>query len=109
VRVELRGFEVREIHEVFPDARSLTERQRQKLCQMLSRAMLEMRLLGWGGKAGQAADLADAFHNLPAMLWSEDFSLDFFRTFLEGYRQKYPDGWGAGYLKMLEDVRAEEV
>ena len=99
---------MREIDGAFPDAKTLTERQRQKLCQMIYSAMLEMRILGRGGKAGQVADLADAFHNLPAMLWSEDFSLDFFRTFLEGYRQKYPDGWGTGYLKMLDEVEAEE-
>jgi hypothetical protein len=95
------------MHKVFPDARPLTERQRQWLCQMIYRALLEMRILGWGGKAEQAADLADAFHNLPAMLW-EDFSLDFFRKFLEAYRQKYPDGGGAGYLKMLDEAMAEE-
>jgi hypothetical protein len=34
--------------------------------------------------------------------------LDFFRKFLEAYRQKYPEGGGAGYLKMLDEVIAEE-
>jgi len=33
---------------------------------MMHYAFIEMRLLGWGGKAEQVADLADAFHNLPA-------------------------------------------
>ena len=99
---------MREIHKVFPDARPLTERQRQQLCQMIYRALLEARVLGWGCRAEQAADLADAFHNLPVMLWSEDFSLDFFRKFLEAYRQKYPDGGGTGYLKMLDEVIAED-
>ena len=99
---------MREIHKVFPDAKPLTERQRRKLCEMLYRALLEIRALGWDGKAEQIADLADAFHNLPAMLWSEDFSLDFFRNFLEGYRQKYPEGWGTGYIKALDEIMAEE-
>jgi hypothetical protein len=106
--VWFRGIEVRKIHKSFPDAKFLTERQRQKLCEMIYHALLEMRVLGWGGKAEQAADLADAFHNLPAMLWREGFSLDFFQKFLEAYRQKYPDGGGAGYLKMLDEVIAIE-
>ncbi len=99
---------MREIHKVFPDARFLTEMERQKLCQMIYRAMLEIRSLGWSGKAEQAADLADAFHNLPAMLWSEDFSLDFLRTFLESYHHKYPESGGINYLMMLKRVVSEE-
>jgi hypothetical protein len=75
---------------------------------MIHRALLEVRVLGWDGKTEQTADLADAFHNLPAMLWSEELSLTFFRTFLEAYREKYPDGGGAGYLRMLDEVMAEQ-
>src|SRR5262245_12280316 len=51
-----------------PDARLLTEQQRQELCRMLFNALLEIRGLGSQGKAQQAADLADAFHNLPIYL-----------------------------------------
>jgi len=32
------------------------------------RAFLEMRLLGYAGKAAQCADLADAFHNIPYLM-----------------------------------------
>ncbi len=99
---------MREIHKVFPDAKLLSELQRQKLCEMIYRALLEVRILGWGGKAEQAADLADAFHNLPTMLWSEDFSLDFFRKFLESYHQKYSESGGINYLKMLDRIVNEE-
>jgi len=87
----------------FPDSKSLTEEQRQKLCQMLYMALLEMRAAGWAGKATQAADLADAFHNLPAGMWQDDFSLDFFRKFLESYRDKYPDAFN--YLPACDEVR----
>jgi len=70
---------------------------------MLFMALLEMRAAGWAGKAQQAADLADAFHNLPIGMWHDDFSLEFFRKFLESYRQKYPDAFN--YLVALEEVK----
>ena len=87
----------------FPDSKPLTVEQRRKLCQMLFMALLEMRAAGWAGKAQQAADLADAFHNLPIGMWHDDFSLEFFRKFLESYRQKYPDAFN--YLVALEEVK----
>jgi len=52
----------------FPDSRLLTDQQRQELCKILFKALLEIRKLGNEGKAEQAADVADAFHNLPAYL-----------------------------------------
>src|SRR5215510_8245439 len=53
---------------LFADSRIPTESERQQLCEMLHFALLEIRMLGWNGKASQAADLADAFHNLPSYL-----------------------------------------
>ena len=98
---------MRPIHKVFTDAKLPTERQRQRLCKMLYRALLEMRILGWQNKPEQAADLADAFHNLPDSLWSEYFSFDFFRNFLQSYQNKYP-AEGAKYLNMLNKINEEE-
>lgn len=95
---------MREIHKVFPDARMPTDEERQKLSKMIYDAFLEIRILGWQGKAEQAADLADAFHNLPVYLWSEDFSFNFFRKFLEAYHQKYPERGSFNYLKMLDEI-----
>jgi hypothetical protein len=90
-----------------PDAKVLTEAQRQKLCEMLYHAFIELRLLGWSGKAEQAADLADAFHNLPASLWKDDFSLRFFRdSFLGVYQRKYPEGRVRDYVAMLDEIIA---
>ena len=76
---------------------------------MLFNALIEIRILGWQGKAEQAADLADAFHNLPIYIWSEDFSLDFFRKFLESYQKKYKDKLFYNYLKMLDELDNKEV
>jgi len=92
----------------FPDSRMPTERERQQLCQILYLALLEIRGLGHDGKAEQAHDLADAFHNLPAYLWSDAFSFSFFRRFLEGYQRRYPDRAEIfDYLKMLDKITNE--
>lgn len=91
----------------FPDERMPTEQERQQLCRMLRLALLEIRMLGWEGKAEQATDLADAFHNVPTFLWREDFSFSFFRKFLQGYKEKYPGRKsGFDYLAMLDEVMA---
>jgi hypothetical protein len=47
----------------------ITDQHRKKLCHLLHHALIEMRVLGWAGKSGQAADLADAFHELPKDMW----------------------------------------
>ena len=91
-----------------PDSRMPTERERQQLCRMLYYALLEIRGLGHEGKAEQAHDLADAFHNLPVYLWSDTFSFNFFRRFLESYQQRYPHRPGSfDYLKMLDKITVE--
>ncbi len=52
----------------------------------------------------------DAFHNLPVYLWSEKFSLGFFRQFLESYHEKYPDRTEIfDYLAMLDKITKENV
>jgi hypothetical protein len=92
----------------FPDARLLTEQERRRLCRMPFNALLEIRGLGNEGKAEQAADVADAFHNLPVYLWSDQFSLSVFRSFLEEYEQKYQEVGCYNYVKMLDEVTKEE-
>ena len=96
------------IHKVFPDARPLTDRERQNLCKLVYRVLVQIRNLGWSKKPEQAAALADAFHNLPVMLWSGDFSLNYFRNFLEEYHREFPDDEDSNYLKMLERIFDEE-
>jgi hypothetical protein len=39
-----------EIHNVYPDARLITDAERQKLSEMMYRAFLEIRILEWKGK-----------------------------------------------------------
>jgi hypothetical protein len=82
----------------------VTDEQREKLCNMLFFALLEIRGLGNNGKTQQAADLADAFHNLPVYLWTEDFSFAVFREFLQAYQQRYAETGCYDYLTMLDEV-----
>lgn len=90
-----------------PDAKLPTDAQRQKLSEMMHQAFIEMRLLGWDGKAEQAADLADAFHNLPRDMWQIDFSLQFFRdAFLAVYQKKYPVRLVRDYVAMVDEIIA---
>jgi hypothetical protein len=90
-----------------PDSKLLTDMQREKLCEVMHQALLEIRLLGWGGKAVQAADLADAFHNVPRDMWRDDFSLKFFRdAFLEVYQRKYPEWHVRDYVAMVNEIIA---
>lgn len=87
----------------------MTDDERRKLCEMIYRAFLEIRILGWNGKTEQAAALADAFHNVPNMMWSEDFSLFFFRNFLESYQQRFPEHEKFDFLKMFDRFFVEEI
>ncbi len=99
------------LSEKYGDVRMPTEWQRQELCKMIYHAFIEIRILGWQGKAEQSADLADAFHNLPIYLWDENFSLGFFKVFLESYQAKYPikESSYYDYLQMLDKIVKEEI
>ena len=90
-----------------PDSRLPTDEQRKKLCVMIHWAFLEMRQLGASGKAEQAGDLADAFHNLPSDMWQDFFSLQFFRdSFLGVYQKKYPGNRVRDYVAMVDEIIA---
>jgi len=83
----------------------ITDAQRKKLGEMMYFAFLEIRLLGWAGKSEQAADLADAFHNLPKGMWDKGFVLEHFRdAFLAAYQEKYPERHGRDYVKMVNKI-----
>lgn len=46
-----------------------TEEECARLGEIISSAFVEPRVLGWKGKAAQAADLAEAFHNPPRAMY----------------------------------------
>jgi hypothetical protein len=72
------------------EKKHLSEKQIRLMGKILHRALIEIRGLGRDGMAEQAADLADALHNLPVYMFSESFSWSIFREFLEEYQNKYP-------------------
>lgn len=79
--------------------------QQQKLCEMLHMVLVDIRALSWGGQSEQAADLADAFHNLPHEMWRDHFTFTDFRNgFLLPYYQKWPVHGSRDYLVMLDQV-----
>lgn len=87
-----------------PDSRQPTEEQAKKLCDMLHKALVDIRNLSWGGHSEQAGDLADTFHNLSHEIWCDYFSFSYFRkAFLLPYRAKWPRG-PYDYLAMLDEI-----
>ena len=72
----------------FNDAQLPTEGQHKALAYLAYLAFVEMRMLGREGKAAQVADLAEALHNLPLMLWHPEFSMSCQRGFFARYQEK---------------------
>ncbi len=86
-----------------------TPKQREMICDMIHYAFVELRLLGWGDHGKQAADLADAFHNISKEMYGwGGFSWDTFRGMLGDYQGKWrgksPVG-GRDYVEMLDEIR----
>ena len=91
--------------ERYPDSKPLTEAQRKKVCEMLHSAFLEIRSLGRAGKARQAGNLANAFHNVPTLMWSDEFSLEYFRdSFLKPYQAKYTEPRHSDYVALVDEI-----
>ncbi|MCI0455656.1 MAG: hypothetical protein L0Z62_01585 [Gemmataceae bacterium] len=86
-----------------PDALP-NEKQRCCLCEMMAAAFIEIRMLGWGGHAQQAADLADAFHNLPREMYAWGvWRWDDLRRNLEDYQRRY--NCSRDYVRMLDEIK----
>ncbi len=86
------------------DVKLPSEKQRRELSLMLHDVLVVIRILGWQEKGQQAGDLADAFHNLPVYLNSENFSFEVCRMFLESYYKKYPERVPFDFLKRLDEI-----
>lgn len=89
---------------IHPDEKVPNEAQQKKLCDMLHRALVDIRNLA-RDHGEQAADLADAFHNLPHEIWRDYFSISYFRqSFLVPYCRKWADRTPTDYLALLDEV-----
>ncbi|HEU0009728.1 MAG TPA: hypothetical protein VFT34_07930 [Verrucomicrobiae bacterium] len=89
----------------FADAKLPRAEQRKALARLAYLAFLEMRMLGREGKAAQVADLAEAFHNLPLMMWHPEFSMRCQRDFFARYHEKHGVRQGFNYVAALDKVR----
>lgn len=76
----------------FTRGERLDDAQRQQLCDLLFNALLRIRMLGWQGDVAQVASLADALHNLPALLYSDRFNWELARRYLADHVRAYPEG-----------------
>ncbi|MGH7951321.1 MAG: hypothetical protein ACREFE_05310 [Limisphaerales bacterium] len=81
-----------------------TEIERQKLSRLMYVAFCDLRALALDGKIQQAKDLAEAFHNIPLLMHTGDFSFKAFQDFLERYQQKYADKARYNYLQEWEKL-----
>ena len=67
-----------------------TDEECRHLHELVALAFIEIRQLGRAGRAEQAADLANAFHNIPREIYGWGaWSVDITRSTLESYQDKY--------------------
>lgn len=82
----------------------LSEVERQRLARLMYMAFCDLRALALAGRIGQAKALAEAFHNVPLLMYSSDFSLQAFRNFLERYQSDYQGKLRFDYLEEWEKL-----
>jgi hypothetical protein len=90
----------------FDDARMPNDAERKKLSHLMYFAFVDMRALILDGHAQQAKDLAEAFHNIPLLMHTHNFSFRVFRDFLEDYQNKYTGKARFDYLREWEKLNA---
>jgi hypothetical protein len=90
----------------FADARMPTETERQKISRLMYVAFCDLRALALDGQMQPVKDLAEAFHNIPLLMHTSDFSFKAFRDFLERYQQKYADKARYNFLQEWEKLNA---
>lgn len=90
----------------FDDARPLTEVERKNLSRLMYLAFVDLRTLLLNGQPQQAKDLTDAFHNIPLLMHTSNFSFKAFSSFLERYQQKYAGNARFNYLQEWEKLSA---
>ena len=70
----------------YPDSKPLTNAHRRKLCELMFYAFCDIRFTAShppDRALQQIAGLSDAFHNLPNLIWEDEFSLAEFRRNVE--------------------------
>jgi hypothetical protein len=90
----------------FDDSRMPTDSERKNLSRLMYIAFCDLRSLALDGQTQQVKDLSEAFHNVPLLMHTSDFSFKMFRRFLENYRDKYAGKARFDYLQEWEKLNA---
>jgi hypothetical protein len=89
---------------LWKDTRMPTDAEKKNLSRLMYLAFVDIRALLLNGDPQQAKDLSDAFHNIPLLMYTSDFSFEAFRIFLEGYQEKYHGTARVDYLLEWEKL-----
>jgi hypothetical protein len=88
----------------FDDARMPTDSERKNLSRLMYFAFCDLRALALDGQTPQTKDLAEAFHNIPLLMHTSDFSFKAFQDLLERYQEKYAGKARLDYLQEWEKL-----
>ena len=69
-------------------------------------AFCDLRILAREGKTAQTRAVAEAFHNVPLLMPTDEFSFGAFREFLGRYQQAYQGTLRFNYLDEWEKLNA---
>ena len=89
----------------FEDSRLPTEQERKLLSRLMYLAFCDIRALAKKGGNEQARALAEAFHNVPLFMYTEDFSFHAFRESVQRYQEVYHDKLRINYLREWDALR----
>ncbi len=90
----------------------LSDQERRGLCELLYHAFIELRGMGSPERAHQASKLAYALHNLPHLLFAEDFAWEKVEGPLRYYQELFYSSdatRGYDFLHMVSQIRKGEA
>jgi hypothetical protein len=90
----------------FGDERMPTEAERQSLTRLMYLAFCDLRRLAREEKLEQVRALAEAFHNIPLLMHTQNFSFRAFREFLQNYQGAYANAQ-LNYLQEWEKLNTQ--
>jgi len=101
-------YSVNEYESIVRDPTMPTEGQRRQLCDLMHRAFVALRNLGYGEKHEAVAELADVLHNLPQEMYREEvWDWNLLEAGLRSFEEKFPDDKVFPFAAMLRDIRTK--
>jgi len=93
----------------FGDERLPTQQEQRSLVRLIYLAFVDLRALAKEGKSEQARALAEAFHNVALMMYSDRFSFGAFVDFLKRYQETFDGQAQFNYLAEWEKLNGHEI